>query len=176
MAAGIDPLSLAYNALWDMLEAHAPLTDLVTVGNRIKYDKIFHSTIKDVLTQSDLPELSIVPTGSSYGMKQTSNGTRLVEFYEVRLVSDEQRVAQQGGFLPVKWEVLRAFIGWEVKLSTLTWVGSPGNKFVKRTSMNEISDDLLNEQLTISRGFIGWVSLLRFEVEMWFRTIDLHPS
>lgn len=169
MAVGVDPLSLVYNALWAMLEANADLTSLVKVGNRNKYDKIFKLATKDVLSQADLPEVAIVPSGNSFGIQQTSNGTRVSQLYEVRLVTGELRVAQIGGFLPIKWQVMRSFINWQAQLSVLVW---SGNTFVKKLTMDSIADSLIDAELTLERGFAGWVSLMQFEVEMWFRTLD----
>jgi len=152
-----------------MLEVNAALVALVKVGNRVKYDNVFKLARKDVLSQADLPEVSIVPAGSSFGIQQTSNGTRVSQFYECRLVTDELRLGQIGGFLPIKWEVMRSFINWQATLSALVWTG---NTFVKKLAMTATSDSLIDTELTLERGFAGWVSLMQFDVEMWFRTLD----
>ncbi len=170
MPAGTDPLSLVYNKLWDMLEAHAALVALVKVGNRIKYDTYRQSSMKDTLNDADLPEISIIPVGGNPHIRRTSGGTSFNELYECRLVTGSQMLGQEGGFLPIKWEVYRAFVDWDLSLKTLLW---GGEVFVVKCLMDEVSDNMLDEKLTIERGFIGWVSLLRFNVEMWFRTADL---
>lgn len=173
MADATDPLSLAYLALWDMLEAHSGFTGLVKVGNRVKYDKYGQVPFKDTVQDADVPEVAITPVGSSYGLQVTSNGTRLIERYEAGLVTGSARLAQTGAFLPVKWELLRAFSGWQSALSALTW---NSKTFVILLRAGDAVDALLGKENLMTRGIAGWVSVLRFEVTMFFRTADLQPS
>lgn len=173
MAVGTDPLSIVYNRLWDLMEAYTGLTDLVKVGDRLKYNDWMAMTQKDVLGSGDLPELSIVPTGSSYGLQQTSNGTFLVESYEARLIVGDKRLAEVGGFLPVKWVLIRAFSGWAAKLLALTWSPveeGPSYTFVVHAKPGEIVDAAFQE-----KGISGWVSFLRFNVTMSFKTAHIQP-
>lgn len=173
MADATDPLSLVYVSLWSMLEAHSGLTDLVRVGNRVKYEKFLHVPIKDVLQDADVPEVGVIPTGSSYGLQVTSNGTRLDESYEAGLLTGEVQLAQVGAFLPVKWELLRAFSGWQSALSALTW---NGKAFVKLLKIGTILDIAVSKGQLPERGIVGWLSVIRFDVTMFFRTADLQPS
>lgn len=173
MSDATDPLSLVYMALWSMLESHSGFTGLVVVGNRVKYDKFLQVPTKDSLQDADVPEVGVVPIGSTYGLQITSNGTKLVERYETGLMTGKTRLAQVGAFLPIKWEVLRAFSGWEAVLKALTW---KSEKFVKLLKVNDVVDTLLGKEHPFSRGMAGWVSMMRFEVTMFFRTADLQPS
>lgn len=169
MADATDPLSLVYMALWSMLEAHTPLTDLVPIGNRVKYMNFLQSYPKDVLSDADVPEIGIAPTGSNYGLQVTSNGTQLVERYEAILVTGDSQLAQTGTFLPIKWELLRAFAGWQAALNALTW---ESKTFVKLLKIPNVLDTFAKE---LERGITGWASLLQFEVTMFFRTTDVQP-
>jgi hypothetical protein len=153
-----------------MLEGHAALAAFVKAGNRIKYDTYRMSAIKDALNDADLPELSVVPYGGLPHLRRSSGGTSFLERYECRLVTGSQMLGRVGGFLPIKWEVYRAFVDWDDYLKALTW---QGESFVVQTKLDEVTDDMLNTELTLDRGFIGWVGLIRFNVEMWFRTADL---
>lgn len=168
--AGTDPLSLVYNALWTMLENHAALTALINLGNRIKYNTYRESAMKDTVSDADLPELGIIPVGGLPHIRRSSGGTSFLERFECRLVTGTQMLGTVGGILPIKWEVYRAFVDWDVVLKVLTW---SGNTFVIQATLDEVSDDMLNTQLTLDRGVIGWTSIMRFNVEMWFRTADL---
>lgn len=170
MADATDPLSLVYTALWSMLEAHTALTDLVPIGNRVKYENFLAIPNKDVLQNADVPEVGIAPTGSLYDLQISSSSSRLTERYEAVLVTGDSQLAQVGTFLPVKWEILRAFTGWESVLMALTW---ESKVFVKLVKMGSVLDTFARD---LERGITGWVSLLRFDVTMVFSTVDLRPS
>lgn len=172
MAVGTDPLSIVYNALWDLLEAHTGFTDLVKVGNRAKYDGWMHSPKKDFVSVADTPEVAIVPAGSP--VPTTPSGSVLLrKTFAAGLVVGDQRIGEIGGFLPVQWELIRAFHGWETPLKALTW---SGNTFVNALRLEETSDTLLDTQQTVDRGIAGWVAVLRFQVWMHFAMADVRPS
>lgn len=173
MATATDPLSLVYVALWDMLEAHSGLTDLIRTGNRVKYAGFLQVPRKDIVQNADVPEVGITPTGSLFGLQITSNSTRIVERYDAGLLTGTSQLSETGTFLPIKWELLRAFTGWEAALRALTW---ESKMFVKLLKLTDIVDILLDVKEAKDRGIAGWTSLLRFEVTMMFATADMQPS
>lgn len=173
MATATDPLSLVYAALWDMLEAHDGLTSLIRTGNRVKYEGFLQVPRKDTVQNADVPEVGIVPVGSMYGLQTTSSSTSLIERYEAGLLTGTSQLSETGTFLAIKWELLRAFLGWESALRALTW---QSETFVKLLKSTGVVDVLLDEKRAESRGISGWTSLIGFEVTMMFATADMQPS
>lgn len=172
MADATDPLSLVYNALWDLLEVHAGFTGLVKVGNRVKYDTFGIVASKDALTDADVPEVAIVPLGLIYGLQISSSSSSFVQRYGAELVTGTSQLAQTGGFLPVKWEVIRALAAWESVLNALTW---ESQNFVKTLRGGDLTDNLLRDGGLGARSITGWRSLMMFEVTMYLTTASIQP-
>lgn len=172
MADATDPLSLVYNALWDLLEAHTGLTGLVAVGNRVKYDAFGMVSSKDVLQDADVPEVAIIPIGLTYGLQISSSSTEFVQRYAAELVTGTSQLAQTGGFLPVKWEVIRALADWQSVLTALTW---ESQNFVKTLRGGDLTDSLLRDGGPGARKITGWRSLMMFEVTMYLTTASIQP-
>ena len=90
----LDPFTLVYDALWELLDSSARLRELVKAGNRInlnRYDD--RHPIKEEVSSADLPELIIIPV-SGGETKQTSGARILVQRYRIILSTCEQRVNQ----------------------------------------------------------------------------------
>jgi len=163
----VNPFVQVYNALWDLLEAHAGLTDLVPVGNRIKMVDDNRDPIKDQISSADVPELRLVPIGGTPHIFRTSSSSSCIKRYEIQISSGHQTVEM---LYNVEWEILRAMMSWIPTLMDLTW---EGKKFVKLVRPGEMPEGVTSQDL--NRGIVGWSTLWACEVTMWFHSDDLKP-
>lgn len=176
MADEQNPFTQVYNALWTMLEAHTGFTDLVRIGNRIKFTGTRTDPNKPEIMTADLPEVRLIPIGTSPHIQRTSNSGSVVKRFEIQLATGQIRLDQEGSegigasLFPIEWEILRAMHGWQGVLGTLTWNGKTFVRLVRPGQVNELS-----VQPEMSRSIRGWVALWACEVEMWFTTADLAP-
>lgn len=161
-----DPLSQVYDALWDLLEVHVPLTSLVKAGNRVKFSGTSRDPEKERVSTADLPEIRIIPLGGTPHIQRTSNGSSWVKRFAVILATGDKRV--DVSLFPVEWEIYRAMAQWADTLTALTWNDKPYIKLARPVSATEgISDR------DLQRGVEGWTAVWQCEVELWFTTADL---
>lgn len=162
----VDPITLCYEKLVDMLSEHTGFTTLVKTGNLIRFSGKNRDPIKSQVSVSDLPEVRVVPRGGVPHIQRTSNSSSMIEVFEVQIASGDQRV--DAALFPVKWEVYRALSGWASALMALTW---KSKTFVKLVRPIDISDGVAEGDLR--RGIEGWSSIWSVEIHMWFSTVDL---
>ena len=165
-AAYVDPIGQMIEALWTLLEAHAPLTSMVKTGNRIKYTGENRDPEKRQIADADLPELRIVPVGSTPHPLRTSSSSTIVKRFRVEVSTGDQRI--DAGLTALEWEVYRALVNWFNTLAALTWKDHP---YVKQMKTNDVKDG--KSQRDLERGIHGWAAVWECEVEMWFQTSDL---
>ncbi len=165
-----NPLTAVYDALWTLLEAHAPLTALVKTANRIKFTGEAANPDKQEILTADLPYIRLICTGGSPHIQRTSNSGSLTKRFEVQIATGAQGLNATAGLLAVEWEVLRAMHGWQAVLGALTW---QSKAYVKLCKPLEIAEALTN--IDLNQGIKGWAAVWGCEVEMWFTTTDLAP-
>lgn len=165
-----NPFRLVYEALWDLAEASAPLTDTVKLGNRIRFDHTdYFNPIKEEVSDADLPELVLVATATSGNMHETSSSSRINVQYEWLIATGDMSVVN--ALLPVTWYLWAAMANWREQLGALRWPAAATDGFVKRTQFLSANTGLTDSQR--NRGIVGWSSVWAIEVEMHFATSDL---
>jgi len=161
-----DPLTMVYNALWDMLEASSALTSLVPVRNRIKFTGANIEPSKELLNTEDYPQLSIVPVSTTPHLQRTSTESTLLKRYRIVVLTGDKRI--DAGLFAIEWEVYRALQGWVETLMSLQW---NGNNFVVLARPMTVNDYITNA--SIDKNISGWIGIWECEVEMAFSTSDL---
>lgn len=156
----LDPFSLVYNGLWDLVERNPKLKDYVKSGNRIKYKK--ENEEKPSISDADTPELALMIGG---GVPTSGNSTEsgIVKVYVWGITTGTMELVD---YNKISFELFRSLIDWCCVLSKLSWCNCPG--FVKR--MNIVSLEEGSDMIDLNRTIHGWSALWNCEVEMAFPT------
>lgn len=109
-----NPFNEIYDRLWEILEQHPQLVDLVKAGNRIKWGGLSPTLDEDpkakaVRQAGDLPELEIIPIATDPHLWGTSSSHLFVFQYGLRIRTDRLQIDVDRGINAIKWQVLRAF-------------------------------------------------------------------
>lgn len=161
-----DPFTLVFDSLWSLLENWTPFTNLVPVGNRIKYTSGTRDPEKELMSTADTPEVRIIPTSSLTHLHRTTNSTSVLQRLEIQTSSGDQRLEEK--HFPVKWEVIRALTNWRSEVEALVW---NSKKFVKNVKGHEALEGV--SEFDINRGIKGWSAIWSCEIEMFFTTADM---
>ena len=154
-----DPFTQTLNRLWELLESHAPLADMVRLGNRIKLAGANGDPYKPQVMAADLPEVLIEPAGGQVDLFATSTSTRAVQDYAVTAVTGDLRVHTL--LFPLKWELVKALSRSGDNL---------GLPFVRKVRIAEQADRADRGK---SARAAGWSLRLIVSVEMWFASAEL---
>lgn len=169
MAAEDSPVKKIFDALWVLLEAWTGFTDIVPVGNRVKYTAGVPGTlqIKQEVADADLPEVRIVPTGmiTHYSMDSAHDG--LWAEFQIEVATGDTRI--DAVLFPLQWEIYRALAGASAALNALEWNGKAG--FALSLVADVISEGVSDTDL--SRGIKGWSAVWSCRVHMAFTHTDL---
>ena len=167
----MNPFDLVFDGLWAMAERSVPLTSLVKVGNRIKFNKQqVRSVVKESVQVADLPELMLVTEGNGLINNHSSScSSMLVRNYYWMLSTGDERVSYL--LNPVQWALYCAMIDYDTTLGALVWPETNGETFVKKCDWLALSEGLSNSQA--NRGIMGWSAVWRMSVEFWFTTQQL---
>ena len=156
-----NPITMVYNALWSMLEAHKPLASMVKIGNRVKLTGANRLPIKEHLGTADLPELRLVSTSSEPHVQRTSTSSSLVKRFKIEVCTGDRRL--DAALFPLEWAVYCAMHSWQSVLASLKWNDAAFVKLARPVSVQD-STALVD----MMRGVEGWTSLWECEVHMWF--------
>ena len=169
MTRARDPISLVYDALWEMLESREALRSMIRLASRIRYTGRDRSPEKSVVNTADLPELRLYPAGTIPHVQRTSNSSSLLKAFEVQVSTGDIRV--DAALFPIEFEVLRAFTDWGTVLQALRWKSQPFVTHVAPTLVTEGS--MIEDQ---ERKVHGWACIWRCEVLMFFSTVLLRED
>lgn len=161
-----DPFSQVFSALWAMVEGCQAFTDLVPVGNRIRYDQNSRDPIKAVVQAADMPEVILVSDGLTANLHATSSTSMCIRRYTWLITTGDLRINEFCN--PVEFAVFRAMLRWKEVLCELTYKGQP---FVKRANVVSVTSGTSDPKQ--NRNLLGWSALWSVEVEMHFNTSDL---
>lgn len=160
-STGDDPLTIVYNALWDLLEDDADFTSLVSVNNRIKFVDD-ESPMKNQAITADYPEVRIVSVGTRPHLLRTSSGSSMVKQFAIQVLTGDQRLDAK--LFPLEWTIYKVMNRGIPALLELTY---DGRKFIKNLKATTVSDSFMYAQL--NPHIKGWTSIWSCEVEIWFR-------
>lgn len=163
-----DPLTQVYNALWDMLEAHEGFTDLVKIGNRMKFAGDVRDPERLEELTADRPNVGILADGGTPRIGQTSSSTLLVAKYLAIVVTGDKRVSAE--LYPVTWEMFRAMHTWQTHLRALTW---QSHTFVHLARPMAYRESLPDDQM---KNIKGWVATWEYEVQINVPLSIITPS
>lgn len=166
MASELDPFTIVHRALWDLVEADEGFTELVAVGNRIKFTGLDRSPKKDKIAEADLPEVMLVSESWGGNLHATSSHSLLTRQYTFIISTGDYRICEK--LYPVEFAILRALANWKTTLSALTW---RGQTFVK--TANLVSGTTGDSDPSRNRGISGWSTLWRCQVDMYLPTSQL---
>jgi len=162
------PFNMVFNALWGMAEDSPTLTELVKVGNRIKFNQETNrDPIKENVQAADLPELTLlVLGGSEVNLHSSSCGSVITRDYSWVMSTGDLRYTHFLG--PVEWALWCAMANWQTALSALTWNEKP---FVINANITNVTSGFTTVEN--NRGIKGWSSIWGCSVGMTFTTADL---
>ena len=166
-----EPFTMVYDALWAMLEANEDFTDLVPVGNRIKYGNDNRSPEKDEILNSDLPEVRIVPVGVTPQPRRTSTSSAVLKRFAIQITSDTRGIHDT--FHPIEWQIFKSLVDWITVLSALRW---NEKRFAVKCTFMTAPEGLHVSSATDKRGITSWATVWQCEVEMFFPIADLLPA
>ncbi len=163
----IDPFTLVYSTLWDLIENNDEITDLVHVGNRVKFDDA--RAPKESIVDADTPELQLRPESFITSIKATSSTTDIVKDYTLFISTGNWDLEEH--FNRMSWELIRACISWDTILTAIKW---NDKAFVFRFELLDAQEG--TSELDLERGLDGWAALWRIQVYMQFLTSDIRIS
>ncbi len=168
MAAEDSPVQKIHDALWVLLEAWDGFTDLVPVGNRVKYTAGVPGTlqVKQEVATADMPEVRIVPTGMATHFSADSSRDDLFAEFQIEVATGDTRI--DAVLFPLQWEIYRALAGASAALALLTWNTKP---FALSLVADVVSEGVSDTDL--SRGIKGWSAVWSCRVHMYFTHSDL---
>lgn len=166
-----DPLTMCYEALWEILEKWEGFASRVRIGNRFKY--LTHGEPeKAEVGNTDFPEIRIVPDGMEPATQISSSSTRIVQRFTVQVSTGSKQLSGHFGkdatLFPMEFEIFRAMVGWQTVLSALVWNGTSFAKYLDLTNTQQGS-----AETDLRRGVDGWASVWTCQVVLVFPLADL---
>jgi len=165
-----DPYTLVHDALWAALEAHSDFTNLVPVGNRIKFSGDDRSPIKDRITSADTPDVRIAMrslTCRDTGASGPSEMDRVQ--FNVELATGDQRLDARA--FPIVWAIRQAIFNADAALKAIEF--NSKTAWVLNPHTGTVDFGLAQDKET--RGIIGWAAVVSVEFHLWFSKTDLTP-
>lgn len=160
-----DPFSMVYTALWDLAEAYDGLTELIKIGNRIRYDSDNRQPEKRTTQDADMPELILTTTGLSANIWDSSSTSKVVRRYSWIAYTGDYRVDCR--LFPVEWALFVAMHGYKQVLNALEYRDA---RFCKRTNILDVINGVIRPEHTSQVAPRGWSAVWACEVEMHFQT------
>lgn len=152
-----DPFTEVLKKLWDLLEAQSEVTDIVAVGNRVKYweGNLKPAQDRDRLSTTDLPRIVIDPAGGSFNPYATSTDAKAVQVYRIHWL--DGKLLLHRSYFPLKWALCKALASADSLLSL---------SYVRHIRVEDGAD----EKNTEHPGWMGGIDIL---VEMWWSRASL---
>lgn len=163
----ITPFTMVYTALWEMLLDHPRFARDVKEGNRIRFDMSSNrDPVKGTIADGDLPEVAITAQTVSANLQSTSHTSSCTRRYAILASTGDYRYTERLAL--VEWYIFVAMMGWQTRLSALTW---KDRTFCKRLNLTSAASGLSDPQQ--NRNIVGWSAQWQVEIEMHFVTADL---
>ena len=163
----MDPFSLTFDALWNLVDSAPVFADLVLLKNRVKYNlETDRDPMKDKVNFADLPELTLVTTVvGSVNLHHSSCTSSFTRQYSWILATGDWRVNYK--LFPVEFALACAMSNWRSVLSSLTW---NGQTFIKRVDLTSAANGEICSRR--NRGIKGWTASLSGEVKRVCKTSE----
>lgn len=155
----MNPFTIVYNALWQLAEDDPGLKALIAERNRIHFvrDK---KAIKQNISDNDIPELILAPSGGSSNLQNTSTTSKIERRFDWLLSTGDYDAKL---IFDVQWSLFRAMLRWNTL--SLKWKDKTFAKLIKLIDISEGESDPNR-----NRGIKGWSCLWAVSVEMHFDT------
>ena len=163
-----DPITILYDASWDMLEKNKALAQHIPAGAREKllYPSSKPQGVAPVLS-ADRPSIVIFPNGATPNTESTSSSSELlVRFYILVLTGS---VNPRKDAFPLLWDVYCAALTWWDYFRTLTF---EGNVFVVNMDLTDMTTKLADSK---QDALYGWVGRIDYSVRCFFQTSAIRP-
>ena len=161
----VDPFTLAYDALYDLIEANPRWSELVKPGNRMKLNRGPAPVPKGMRRAlADLTESVLIPSpsGQTVKLKATSSTSFATVLYNLRIKTDEPKLAKL--VFPLKYAFLAAMAKAPDDL------GLRG--VVAGWDVTDASDEALGSEAAYY-GSQGWASVYTVAVAFQLNTAEL---
>ena len=179
----LDPFTLTYSAIWEILEASEDFCEMVPVKNRIKYVEDGDSTQpsrepdKRSHQPADYPQVTVIAKGGPTDHYWSSSGSRVGIVFEIWVYTGDKRLCylkggKYYGLLPLQWTILRAMMDWKTYTASLSWRGETG--FVTHFAPHTRKDSL-NIATPAEPTPSGWYLTLEGKADMHFDSTLLLP-
>lgn len=96
-----DPFTQVYQELWNVLDGCVELNQIVQLHNRVRCDGALPVAPQAGLLPSDLPRLSLVPTGGRVDLATSMNGVAVQQQFDLDMQTGDERI--QEVLFPLKW-------------------------------------------------------------------------
>jgi hypothetical protein len=157
-----NPLTGAFEAIWNALEANSVFCTLVAPGNRLKYAVTFEPPEPDTLSESVTPYVVVVFTGFKVNPHATSSSTLPDLAFEIQVSTASQRT---GPILDTIWAILLAIFAWHATINATT-----SGKFPYIRCVRPLDSKQENKA---QKGIKGWMAAMYLEIGLNLRTHDL---
>lgn len=164
----INPITLVYDELWQLLESWDNFDRLVRPGDRVKH-LVDDTSNKGEVLDADFPEVRITAEGITPDVQISSGSCALSYNFSIEVSTGNKRSNEM--LFPLSWEIFRALVGWHTKLTALTWNNA---KFVKNLQATSVLDGRSNRDR--DKGIGGWATIWSITVLMVFSTSVLKDS
>lgn len=153
-----DPFSRAYDAVWLAITGFKPLSDMVGLGNMIRFDGTRRDDPEKTEAQDgDMPELKLMPAGIQIIPFATSSSSRATMTLELQLNTQDMRIGGAGNLYPLTWALLGALLAAGVTLGEREITSFEVEGFTQTTSDTEANRDTK-----------GWTASANINIEMMF--------
>ena len=160
----VDPFTLAYERLWDVVEGNRRWAELVKPGNRVALTGRRNPPKGMRRLAGDLTEAILLPapTGQAVNLRATSSTSLATVLYNFRIKTDTPELAKM--VFPLKYAFLGAFAAAPDDLGMRGVVA--GHRIV------DAADDALGD-IAQFFGSQGWTSVYTVEVRFQLGNADL---
>ncbi len=165
-----NPFTLLYDELWNLLEQSPELSQLVAVGNRLKFNDEFNrEPLKETVATADMPEILILSDGGDFNLMNSSSTSRFDLSYSIVINTGDYRLnvfAHQ-----IQWFIFCQFVKWKTTLTTLTW---KNEAFVKNVRLSNVTTG--ESMAERNRGINGFTTVCKILVEVIINTANIVPT
>lgn len=162
-----DPLSQVYDLQRALLLNNDYIASNVKLANLILFTQADGNKqlmpIKREISEGDLPEFRILPSGGTPRVGRDSSSTSWQQRFEYQLATGTTDA--EALMMPLTFALLCAWASWHPMFGQLTWEGRP---FVQLAQAMEATQGVAIENQ--NRGIIGWATMWQVQVDIWLPT------